>query len=89
MNVLIYSISVWFFFYLFNYSDIAAKFRDWVVGHMAKPFDYLVQCAFCTTFYITALAAIKFPYWYILVAPVINLFIDMSYRNLKKNAGND
>lgn len=88
MSLLIYSLSVWFFFYLYNHAEITRPTRDWIVPRLPSPAAYMVQCSFCSTFYVTLVGVIlvAVPTSYLLVAPVVNLFVELLYRKLKPSA---
>lgn len=85
-NVFIYSVSVWFFFWLFNYSDICAKFKKKTLLflNIYEKLSYLLQCPFCITFWVSVYLFIigSIDSYFIFVAPVINLFVDLFYKNL-------
>lgn len=87
MTLLTYSLSVFFAFYLLNYSavfsevlrDLTTSLREWVT--------YPFQCAFCFTFWTTLALGFfvhdPIPFTFLFTAPVAVLFIDLAYRRLR------
>jgi hypothetical protein len=80
----IYPIIIWFFFYIWNHSDILSNFRTFIYNKLNVQIVYLLQCSFCTTFWISGALFIigLIPALFIVTAPVINLFIELSFKNL-------
>lgn len=88
-QLIIYSLSIWFVFYLANHSDLFYPPRRWVYSKVGPFIGYLLQCALCCTFWIScALMTLKFisyKNWeFCMVSPVINMFVELSYRKLVK-----
>ena len=92
-KAIIYSLTVWFFFYLWNHADITEKARKFVYARIPEFLVYLLNCSFCSSFWLTLILAaiqVNLPFigalnWiFIFVAPVINLFVELGYRNLRK-----
>ncbi len=75
MSFLLYCLGVYFFYHLFNCSDIAAPVRAKILALVHDKVAYSLQCAYCATFWITAAAwcAALVPAAYIVAAPVVNL----------------
>lgn len=84
VDIFFYPLSVWFFFYLFNYSYLFESARNSVLRMLPTYGGYLLSCAFCTTFWLTAMATHVLPLsaWVIFSAPVTNLFLDLAYKKL-------
>ena len=82
MNLIEYSLAIFFGFYLLNYSYILNSFRERNFPRLHPDIAYALRCAFCSTFWITLVLYplgkifpfIAIPAYYILVAPVVNLF---------------
>lgn len=77
MSFLLYCLGVFFWFHLFNCSDIAAPIRQWVLARVHPNIGYAIQCAFCSTAWITLVlfSGGLVPPPYVFAAPVINLFL--------------
>ncbi len=86
MTFLIYCLSVFFFWYLFNCSDIASSCREWVLPRVHDNIAYALGCAFCSTFWLTIAAwiAAPIPASWIFAAPVANLFLVKILDRLNK-----
>lgn len=84
MSLPIYCLIVFFWFYLFNYSDIAARCREWVLARVSDNVAYALGCAFCLTFWVTMFAALRgaAPISWVFAAPVVNLFLIKSFQRL-------
>jgi hypothetical protein len=85
MDIILYSLSVWFFIYIYKYSDIALPFKRFLEKKTPYYINYMPTCSFCFTFWVTALFFMVDVYsmQYVLVCPVINLFLDLIYNKLK------
>ncbi len=86
-SLLVYAISFYFFFYLFNHSWIGEGTKNWVIDKVPALVAYSIQCAFCLTFWFTLVLVcweVKPPY-FLITAPVVNLFLELSYRKLTVN----
>lgn len=83
-SLLIYAISFYFFFYLFNHSWIGEGTKNWVIDRVPALVAYSIQCAFCITFWFTLIiCSLEYrPSYFLITAPVINLFLELSYRKL-------
>lgn len=84
MSFVIYCLSVFFAFYVFNYADITAQCREWVLARVSENVAYALTCAFCTTFHVTLIAALwgAVPISWAFAAPVVNLFLIKSFQRL-------
>lgn len=85
MDIFIYSVSVWFFIYIYKYSDIAKLFRQYLEYKLSSTVSYALTCSFCFTFWFSLFLFIIniYPIYYVLICPVINLFLDLIYNKLK------
>lgn len=95
MSLLEFAIShalvIWFFFYLWNHADISKAARDYTYPRLFPFVASLLQCAFCTTFWITTIL------WFlgyafgalIILAPPIALFIELTFRHLCTRAAEE
>jgi hypothetical protein len=83
MDIIYHCFSIFFFYYLFNNSDILLNFRTWVFLNVGDSVTYALQCSFCFTWWASLmLFAYGFcPFIFVFVAPVINLFL---YKILTK-----
>jgi hypothetical protein len=80
----IYSLSLFFAFYVLNHSYVIS---DWVTSLLSEAPDwlsYLFQCPFCVTFWWTLWVAAfhLVPWFYVPTAPVVVLFLNLAYRSL-------
>jgi hypothetical protein len=84
MSFILYCLGIYFWFYLFNYSDIAESIRSKVFNVMHPYITYALQCSYCYTFWITLVAFCLslVPLSYIFAAPVVNLFLFKILNNL-------
>lgn len=77
MSFLLYCLTVFFWFYLLNCSDIAAPVRDKVYPKLHANVVYALGCAFCYTAWVSIAAFMlsAIPLGYVCAAPVVNLFL--------------
>ena len=94
--MLTYAICIFFFIYLFKYAEITKFIFDPIkkivkdlqfsesdrVGWIGLKLDYLINCAFCITFWVSLIfwIATLIPFYFVLGAPVINLLVDTFIR---------
>lgn len=85
-DIVLYSLVIWFFFWLYNHSYILEKFRDCINSKLPFLIKYGIGCSFCFTFWVTLFLFIMtgLPLIFLFVAPVINLFIELIYQKLSK-----
>lgn len=89
-NLIIYCLSIYFFFHLFGRSDIAASLRCGLNKILPSGILYIGQCAFCFTFWvglvvsvvISFFAGLVFIPYFLFAAPVLNLILDLVVRAL-------
>lgn len=83
-SIFIYCVTIWFFFYLWNHSEILSKLRNFVYSRLNAVLAYLLQCSLCSTFWLTLVFFLMgfAPAFFICTAPIINLFIELSFRKL-------
>ena len=81
---LIYSIFIWFFFWLYNHSYILEKLRLSLNSKLPFLINYGIGCSFCFTFWSTVFLffMINLHWVFIFICPVINLFIELIYNKL-------
>lgn len=99
--IILFSIAVWFMFYMINYAEITEFIRKPVFGMFSEFLLKLVQCPLCYTFWLTLMAVafgiilfiftgnlviLSFFVMCLLTSPVIVLFIDILYHFINKNA---
>lgn len=48
---LIFTLFLWFFFFLFNYAGITAKPATWLKGFLGPKLGYPLGCALCFSFW--------------------------------------
>lgn len=88
MDLLIYVLVIWFFYYLINHSLIFEKLREAAMPALPQWMQTLISCAFCITFWITAaLSLFKGFTAAIFAAPPCVLFVDLAYRKLTSDKG--
>lgn len=86
MTELVYlSLTLFFVFYMLNYSDILASLRAAVIPVLPKWISYPLSCALCFTFW--TMGALCF-FWLgfvpaLFAAPPAVLFLDLVYQRLK------
>lgn len=85
--LLIYCFSLFFTYYLFNYAEITRAPASWIKGLLGAKLSYPIACSFCSAFWSTLALYILgwVPGFWVLVAPVIHLFIDLVYQKLSGN----
>ncbi len=83
-SLFLYCLSIWFFFFLFNYAEITKPYAIALKEMLGPRWGYPLGCAFCWSFHLTWFLALvgSVPASYILVAPVLHLFIDCLYSKL-------
>ncbi len=82
MNLIEYCLSVFFCFYLLNYSDILASVRVRLFAAVHENIKYALSCSLCCTFWVTLASIYWHPWYWLLAAPVINLFAIRFYHFL-------
>lgn len=84
MSFLLYCLGVFFFYYVFNYSDIAARCRIWVLDHVNEQVTYALGCSLCWTWWVSVTGLILglIPAAWIFAAPVVNLFLIKLFQRL-------
>lgn len=83
MNIVEYSLFVFFWYYLINNSDIAKPYRDKWYPKLHPNVTYAIKCSLCMTFWVSLIiylinfivSSINIPWYFIFVAPVINIFV--------------
>ncbi len=80
------SVALWFFFYLWNHSDICASARTRLDKVLNRYVAYSIGCAFCSSFWVMFLSWSfeLVPFIFLFFVPVFSLFIDLTYRNLTR-----
>jgi hypothetical protein len=80
----LYCLSVYFVFYVFNCSDIAAQARAWAEARLPSSIVYVLNCALCFTWWITVVAAVfsLVPYTWAFAAPIANLITHKALEKL-------
>ena len=81
----LYSLAVFFVFYLINYSEgVSDAFKATTRG-LPDWLGYPLGCAFCFAFWGTLVAFLggAVPDTFTLTAPVVVMFIDIAYRRLQ------
>lgn len=79
-----YSLSLFWLFYLLNYAEISARPAKWLKKVSGVKWGYPLSCAMCFGFWATVFTWIVdwAPWWYLITAPVVHLFIDLIYSKL-------
>jgi hypothetical protein len=86
-TLLIYSLTVFFLFYLVNHADLFDKVRLAVIPSLPHWLSYPIQCAFCACFWIT-LSLWYFnlaDLWLVFTAPPVTLLLNLIFLKLKSN----
>lgn len=86
--MILWTLSLFFSFYLLNYADITRPFARWIKWQLGPKLSYPLSCAFCWPFWVTLLGYLVYPdwsFWTVLAVPVIHLFIDLAYQRLSGN----
>lgn len=77
--------ALWSAFYLLNYADITQPLGMWLKNLFGPKLGYPLGCAFCWGFWVTLAlwlgTNLVFGVW-IWIAPLTNLFVDLTYRKL-------
>lgn len=84
MNVFSYSLCIYFVYWLINYSGPVSFYFWSFANKLPDKLKYAISCVFCMTWWVS-LAIVPFvglSWWFILAAPVINLFINLLYLSL-------
>lgn len=87
-SLFVYSLSLWFAFYLLNYAEITARSSKWLKRRLGVKIGYPLECPFCWGWWVTLVGYILLPNWALwtcFAAPVIVLFIDLAYQRLSGN----
>ncbi len=82
MSLVEYCLCVFFGYHMLNHSDILSGVRTWLYAHIHADVKYALSCAFCLTFWTTLASIYWHPWYYLLAAPVINLFAIRLYHFL-------
>src|ERR1035437_4730536 len=91
MNLLIFSLTIYFFFHIWTRSDLIARPREWILSHVPQWLAFLVTCSFCFTFHVAWLGTIAlwiltgnlfFSPAILFAAPVINLVLNLVVKVL-------
>lgn len=89
-NLIIYCLSIYFFFHLFGRSDIAAPLRCGLSKVLPSGLIYIGQCAFCFTFWVGLVVSVVVSFfaglvvipYFLFAAPVLNLVLDLVVKAL-------
>jgi len=94
MNLIEYSLVVFFFFYLANHAEyfagrlenLFAEYGD-SINHF---FNYITSCAFCSTFWISLVlwAFSQISIVFLFAAPPIVMFLNLIFVNFTKSENN-
>lgn len=87
-SLTVYSLVMWFVFFLFNYAEITSRPSNWLKSILGPKLGYPLSCPACLTWWITLAGYIIYPdwsFWTCFAAPVIVLFIDLAYQKLSGN----
>ena len=86
MNIFTYSLCIYFLFYLQHHSTLLFPYNEAFKLSCPPKLNYMLSCSFCFTFWATLailiLTEVSIPVYYLLAAPVINLFLNSIYINL-------
>lgn len=86
MNLVLYSLFMWFWFFVFNHAillmPLTQAFKERLPGYLA----YSLECPFCFTWWAgVALWSLGLlPDAWVFTAPVINLFLSLVYDRLSE-----
>lgn len=85
-NIFYYTLMVWFTFYLLNHSDIFKVTREYLYSKLNHWIVYSLSCALCYTFHLSMVLYLlkEIPFLYVMTAPVMALFTELSFRKLKE-----
>ena len=83
-TLVMYSLCLWFGFFLLNYAAITERPAAWLKRVMGPKWGYPLGCALCFAFWMTLAAWVInwVPFFFVLAAPVLHLFIDAAYDRL-------
>lgn len=85
--LIVYSLCVFFGFYVANHSDLVKAPREWVYSRLPDRLRYFCECAFCTAFWLTlpmvTLGAL--PFYCLFAAPPVVLLLNLSYLRLSND----
>lgn len=94
-QLVVYSLSVYFFFHLFGRSDILAGPRGWANKVFPSALTYPLNCSFCFTWWVgvgvTVATSLYLGVFFVspivlLGAPVLNLLLDRAIERLNPKA---
>ncbi len=83
--LIIYALWCWSVFFLVNHSELFAIQRAYVLARLPFVANYVLQCAFCATFWAT-LALWWFsslPGYFVLAAPPLVTFLNCTFLRLR------
>src|SRR4051812_32749036 len=92
-SLILWCLGVYFVFHVLARSDILVRPRNWLVKVLPSWMTYPLGCAFCFSFHVgwmVTLLVLITTGWFILdfarllVAPVINLIVDLCVRALMR-----
>ncbi len=84
MNPFYLALIIYFFFYLINHSGPVGDYLKDLLKYLPEKVQYAVTCIFCASFWTSLLLVplLSYSFWWILVIPVINLFVNSLYLSL-------
>lgn len=83
-NLITYSLTLFFFFFLLNYAEISKKPANWLKGFLGPVLGYPLRCSLCFAFWTTLVLwwLGKVPGTFVFIVPVVHLFVDSLYSRL-------
>jgi len=83
-NLIFYSFSIFFFYYLLNYAEILDNVRIFAFKYLHPFILGAIQCGFCFSFWTMLFSSLLLGInFYILIVPVIVLYMDFIFKKIK------
>jgi len=84
MNPFYFAVAIYSVFWVLNYSAGISVVVKNLTQNFPEKVKYALQCALCFSFWLSVAIVpfTQFPFWLILVAPAINLFLHSIYLYL-------
>lgn len=81
----IFGFSIFFFFYLINYSEIFEKLRNAIFPVIPEFLRKMLQCSFCFSFWTMVVTSFFIGVsLLVLTIPVFTMFVDLLFKKLRQ-----
>ena len=83
-SLVLYSLSLWFAFYLLNHAEITSFWSRALKEKLGKAWKQPLECPLCLTFWasLILIPVYGLPVYLLTTAPVLVLFVELTYERL-------